>query len=195
MSNSSRSRAIADLRNASNVFGTRMNKMTKMSKMSKKPPSIISGKSRNLLNNNKRNIVAGLRQLGQVDTLDKYNNIIKNKSCYNSIELLRIYSQYKFVIAFENSKTQGYITEKIFNVFLAKSIPIYDGDPRIYDFINPNSFLQYNDMIIQKVKLLMNNEELYNSIIEKEKIKELDYTFINNNFDRLITDVQKVENL
>ena len=41
-------------------------------------------------------------------------------------------------------------------------------------------------MIIQKVKLLMNNEKLYNSIIEKEKIKELDYTFINNNFDRLL---------
>ena len=54
MSNSSRSRAIADLRNASNVFGTRMNKMTKMSKMSKKPPSIISGKSRNLLNKAKK---------------------------------------------------------------------------------------------------------------------------------------------
>ena len=51
MSNSSRSRAIADLRNASNVFGTRM---TKMSKMSKKPPSIISGKSRNLLNKAKK---------------------------------------------------------------------------------------------------------------------------------------------
>ena len=51
MSNSSRARAIADLRKASNVFGTRMNKM---SKVSKKPPSIISGKSRNLLNKAKQ---------------------------------------------------------------------------------------------------------------------------------------------
>ena len=32
----------------------------------------------------------------------------------------------------------------------------------------------------------MNNEKLYNSIIEKEKTKELDYTFINDNFDRLL---------
>lgn len=142
--------------------------------------------SRNLLNDNKKGILTALQKLGDIDTLDKYNLIIKNKSCYNSIELLRIYNQYKFVIAFENSNSQGYITEKIFNVFLAKSIPIYDGDPRISDVINQNSLLQYDNMIIQKVQMLMNNEELYNNIINKEKTKELDYTFINNNFDRLL---------
>ena len=151
--------------------------------------------SRNLLNNNKQYVVRGLQQLGKVDTLDQYNHIIKNKSCYNDIELLRIYSQYKFVIAFENSSSQGYITEKIFNVFLANSIPIYDGDTNVTEFINPNSFLPYNNMIVQKVQMLMNNEELYNSIIEKEKTKELDYSFINDNFDRLISDAQKDNNL
>ena len=142
--------------------------------------------SRNLLNNNKQYVVRGLQQLGKVDTLDQYNHIIKNKSCYNGIELLQIYSQYKFVIAFENSSSQGYITEKIFNVFLANSIPIYDGDTNVTEFINPNSFLQYNNMIVQKVQMLMNNEQLYNSIIEKEKTKELDYTFINDNFDKML---------
>ena len=151
--------------------------------------------SRNLLNHNKQGILTALQKLGHIDTLDNYNLIVKNKSCYNSIELLRIYNQYKFVIAFENSKSQGYITEKIFNVFLAKSIPIYDGDPRISDVINTSSFLQYDDRIIQKVQMLMNNEKLYNSIIEKEKTKELDYTFINDNFDRLLSDVQKAKNL
>ena len=151
--------------------------------------------SRNMLNTNKQIVYTALQQLGQVDTLDKYNHIIKNKSCYNNIELLRIYNQYKFVITFENSKTQGYITEKIFNVFLANSIPIYDGDPNINDFINPGCFLPYDNKIVQKVQLLMNNEKLYNNIIEKEKTKELDYTFINKNFDRLVTDVQKEDNL
>ena len=151
--------------------------------------------SRNLLNHNKHNILTALQKLGHIDTLDQYNHIIRNKSCYNSIELLRIYNQYKFVIAFENSKTQGYITEKIFNVFLAKSIPIYDGDPNISDVINSNSFLQYDDRIIQKVQMLMNNEKLYNSIIEKEKTKEFDYTFINDNFDRLLSNVQRDNSL
>jgi alpha(1,3/1,4) fucosyltransferase len=98
---------------------------------------------------------------------------------------LRIYSQYKFVIAFENSNSQGYITEKIFNVFLANSIPIYDGDTNVTEFINPNSFLQYDNMIVKKVQMLMNNEQLYNSIIEKEKTKKLDYSFINDNFDKM----------
>ena len=37
----------------------------------------------------------------------------------------------------------------------------------------------------------MNNETLYNSMINQEKTKDLDYTFINNNFDRLIKNVGK----
>jgi hypothetical protein len=151
--------------------------------------------SRNMLNTNKQIVYNTLQNIRQVDTLDQYNHIIKNKSCYNSIELLRIFNQYKFIITFENSNTQGYITEKIFNVFLAKSIPIYDGDPNIGDFINSESFLQYDNKIIQKVQLLMHNEELYNAVVNKEKTKELDYTFINDNFDRLISDVQKDNNL
>ena len=69
---------------------------------------------------------------------------------------------------------------------MAKSIPIYDGDPNISDFIYPGSFLQYDDKIIPKVKLMMNNEELYNNIINKKKTKELDYSFINENFDKLM---------
>jgi|TARA_B110000114_G_C15076539_1_gene392073 alpha-1,4-fucosyltransferase len=40
------------------------------------------------------------------------------------------------------SKTDGYVTEKIFNAFLSGSIPIYDGAPNIMDYIFPNSFIQ-----------------------------------------------------
>tara|TARA_Y100000389_G_scaffold192924_1_gene221105 strand:+ start:2148 stop:3080 length:933 start_codon:yes stop_codon:yes gene_type:complete len=145
--------------------------------------------SQNNLNHNKQIVLNQLSKLGNIDFLHNLANKnlkLKTSTCFNSIELLKTFNQYKFVIAFENSNSQGYITEKIFNVFLAKSIPIYDGDPRISDVINTNSFLQYDDLIIQKVQMLMNNEELYNNIINKEKTKELDYTFINNNFDRLL---------
>jgi len=154
--------------------------------------------SQNNLNYNKQIVLNQLGKLGNIDFLHNLANKnlkLKTSPCFNSFELLKTFNQYKFVIAFENSKTQGYITEKIFNVFLANSIPIYDGDPNISDVINPSSFLQYDDRIIQKVQMLMNNEKLYNSIIEKEKTKELDYTFINDNFDRLLTDVQMGGNL
>jgi hypothetical protein len=145
--------------------------------------------SQNGLNSNKNKILNELSSIGQIDflsNLSKTDTNLNKASCYNSFELLKTFNQYKFIICFENSKTTGYITEKIFNVFLAKSIPIYDGDPNISDFIYPGSFLQYDDKIIPKVKLMMNNEELYNNIINKKKTKELDYSFINENFDKLM---------
>ena len=39
-------------------------------------------------------------------------------------------AHHRFSVAFENSATSGYITEKIVNAYLAESIPIYFGPPR-----------------------------------------------------------------
>jgi hypothetical protein len=142
--------------------------------------------SRNLLNDNKKKILNELSKIGHIDMLNKYDDILKNKTCYNSKELIDIYSQYKFIICFENSKTNGYITEKIFNVFLSGSIPIYDGAPNINDFINPNSFLQYDNNIINKINMLKDNEILYNKIISTKKTKDFDYDIINNVFSKLL---------
>jgi hypothetical protein len=93
-------------------------------------------------------------------------------SCYNSPELLELYNQYKFIITFENSHSNGYITEKIFNVFLAKSIPIYDGAPDICEFINKNSLIKFDENILKKIIYIQNNELVYNSMIETIKINE-----------------------
>lgn len=145
--------------------------------------------SQNGLNCNKQKILNELSYIGQIDFLGNLANIntkLKTSSLYNSFELLNTFNQYKFIICFENSKTLGYITEKIFNVFLSKSIPIYDGDPEINKFINSKSFILYDNNTLKKINLLMNNEVLYNNMINQEKTKELDYSFINSNFDRLL---------
>ena len=145
--------------------------------------------SQNMLNLNKQIDVTCLSELGKIDSLQSIaqkNTNLQYSNCFNSFELLKLFNQYKFIICFENSKTVGYITEKIFNVFLAKSIPIYDGDPEVDRFINKSAFLPFNDKIIQKVKLIMNNEQLYNNMINSNKTKTLDYQFINRNFDKLI---------
>lgn len=52
--------------------------------------------------------------------------------------------QYKFNIAFENSKTKGYCTEKLFQAFEAKTIPIYWGWGN-EEFLNPKSFINLDD--------------------------------------------------
>jgi hypothetical protein len=142
--------------------------------------------SRNNLNENKQKLINKLSLLGNIDFIQNISYEITKSSCYNSFELLYLFNKYKFIICVENSKTEGYITEKIFNIFLAKSIPIYDGDDNITNFINKDSFLIYDENIFENVKMIFNNENLYNDIINKNKIKKLDYTFINSNFDFLV---------
>lgn len=75
------------------------------------------------------------------DNISIYSDKIMGKSCYHSPELIEVLSNYKFVLCFENSYTNGYITEKIFNCFFAGIIPLYLGAPDITKYINPNCFV------------------------------------------------------
>ncbi|RLN93811.1 hypothetical protein BBJ28_00001242 [Nothophytophthora sp. Chile5] len=60
---------------------------------------------------------------------------------YNDDAVLR-YESYKFVIAFENSRAPGYVTEKLVNAFLAGSVPIYFGNSTtVSQLFNPESFI------------------------------------------------------
>ncbi len=52
---------------------------------------------------------------------------------------------YKFNIAFENSALPGYTSEKIFDPMVARSVPIYWGNPLINEEFNPKSFLNRAD--------------------------------------------------
>lgn len=52
---------------------------------------------------------------------------------------------FNFTIAFENSETSGYTTEKIAHAFMAGTIPIYWGDPRITEDFNPKAFIHLRD--------------------------------------------------
>ena len=112
-----------------------------------------------------------LKDIDEIDNIKIYDNIIKNKSCYNNIDLLNIFNKYKFILCIENSYNNGYITEKIFNCLFAKTIPLYKGSCEILNYINKERFIDLRDLTenyIKKIKLLNNNEELY-------------YNFINNN--------------
>ena len=127
--------------------------------------------TQNGLNENKRIIYDALSEMGQVDRIQMFP-YLKTKTCYNSPELLKLFNKYKFIITFENSHTNGYITEKIFNVFLAKSIPIYDGAPNISEFIKPGSFIPFQQNIVSIVNMIKDNEEMYNKIINMDKIQD-----------------------
>lgn len=56
-----------------------------------------------------------------------------------------VMSNYKFAICFENCCFPGFITEKIFDCFLAGCIPVYYGAPDITDFIPKETFIDFRN--------------------------------------------------
>jgi hypothetical protein len=60
-------------------------------------------------------------------------------------DAVHLYSKYRFVVAFENSVVDGYITEKILNAMLADAIPIYFGPKQVKSYFNPDAFIDCGD--------------------------------------------------
>lgn len=69
-------------------------------------------------------IAVGHCRLSDVYSLDLYNE-----------ELLHFISKYKFIIAFENSICDDYITEKLWRPLIVGSVPIYLGSPTVEVFV------------------------------------------------------------
>lgn len=68
--------------------------------------------------------------------LGVYKGISKNK--------LVTLSNYKFSICFENTnKSEYYLSEKIFDCFLSRTVPVYFGAPNIYDLLPKGVFIDY----------------------------------------------------
>ena len=108
-----------------------------------------------------------LNKYKHVDSAGKYLNNMGKKAkldChYTSEEFINFIAQYKFMICFENTIEGTYITEKIVNPFLARTIPIYFGTSYCNQVFNKDAFLYLED----------ESEKSYHSLLEK--IKELDY--------------------
>lgn len=82
---------------------------------------------------------------------------------------IAILTQYKFCICFENmSNINGYITEKIFDCFKARCIPIYYGASNITGYIPSNTFIdfrQFKDFDEMYAYLKKMNEKTYNEYL------------------------------
>ncbi|GAB9465625.1 hypothetical protein Gpo141_00003028 [Globisporangium polare] len=89
-------------------------------------------------------------------------------------DAIRIYSDYKFVIAFENAQQQpGYVTEKIVTAFLAGSIPIYLGhSDSVAQLFNPRSFIDCGRFATlrkcaERVIMVHQSTELYERMLKE----------------------------
>jgi hypothetical protein len=154
----------------------------------KKKNCLIATSINNIDKKNISNILHCL--FNKCDFISDKKDLVGSKSCYNDIELLNLFNEYKYVFVAENSVIDGYITEKIFNCYLARTIPIYFGSKKITKYFNEDTFININDYnnipnIIDKIKKI-NNQENYDKIINSEIINknydDENYKFILNNF-------------
>ena len=77
---------------------------------------------------------------------NQYKGYVKDK--FKAVE------KSKFSFALENERFQDYVTEKIYDVMAAGSVPIYSGAPNITDYVPQECFIDYH--------AFQNLDELYN---------------------------------
>ncbi|CAG8474129.1 8567_t:CDS:1 [Paraglomus occultum] len=87
-----------------------------------------------------------------------------------------ILSPYKFILAFENSNCDGYVTEKVYDALLVDAIPIYMGASDIDDYVPPGSVIKVADYesmsaLIEHTERIANNKTLYESYFAWKKDK------------------------
>lgn len=149
----------------------------------------------------RNNFFMKLSEYKKVDSVGMHLNNI-GRLCHGNWwekEYLDFLSQYKFMICFENKSIPNYFTEKSVNAYLAGTIPIYWGCSNLDDYINTTSILHLKkdysekdvDMLIQKIKILDNNDEIY--------IKKYETVFFKNgkipdviNFEKIKEKVNQI---
>ena len=86
----------------------------------------------------------------------------------------RIYREYKYCLVLENTRIDGYISEKILLAFLGGCIPIYWGTDQIFDLFNRDAFIFYDidnpQKAIDEIQYLQSNATAY---LEKLKAQPI----------------------
>ena len=137
-------------------------------------------------------------EIGEVKCAGKLlhnDDILKNEFNNNKIEYLR---DFKFNICPENTISDGYITEKLFDSFSAGCIPIYSGDENIeMDLVNKNALLFYkkgedNSALLEEVEKLNKDEKLFDAFQNQIKIN---YSMVDYLWDRRVKILGRLESL
>lgn len=89
------------------------------------------------------------RELFEHLPIDSYGRFMRNKKLWRDKGVqskLKTLKKYRFTLAFENSITKDYVTEKFFEPLQMGSIPIYLGAPNIDEFApGENCFVNAGD--------------------------------------------------
>ena len=131
--------------------------------------------------------------------LMKYKHVACGGSCLNNIggkvhDKLKFQQKFKFSIAFENGKGDGYVTEKIFHSYVSNTIPIYFGSKDVIKDFNPETFINGHDFdnfdeLIKYVIKVDNDNELYNSYMNKPVFSKNWLNIFNDKDEKYLKDI------
>lgn len=132
-----------------------------------------------------------LNKVKKVDSGGRFQNNI-GRGIDDKVDFLK---DYIFTIAFENSSTPGYTTEKILHAFGAKTIPIYWGDPEVNEYFNTDAFINCHDYenfdeVIEEVIAVSEDEEKFNRYMDMDCLvdrEDLSETAIFAQFERFFS--------
>ncbi len=123
-----------------------------------------------------------------VDAVEAYRAIAYGGSWRNNVggmidNKIQFIAGYKFNLALENSRLQGYVTEKILEPLAASTVPLYWGAPDVCKDFNSDAFINiadYNslDNFVADVKRIDNDAEAYLKILSAPKLlsdRTIDY--------------------
>jgi hypothetical protein len=80
---------------------------------------------------------------------------------------------FRFTIAYEHTATPGYTSEKLVDALLARTIPIYWGNPRVDDDVHADCFIKASDFadldsLVEHVRRVDTDEALASSYLARE---------------------------
>jgi len=152
----------------------------------------------NMLRNNHFDIISGYKRVnayGKVRmntfALNKFSN---GKYWRDAKDQFFLDNTHKFMMAYENSSSPFYCTEKLMDAFLCGSVPIYWGDPKVVEDWNPKSFINVmkDKGWFDTIKLMDDNKTLFDEyylepvFTEEQKNKHLKNL---NDFESWLIDI------
>lgn len=117
-----------------------------------------------------------------LDTINTYKKVNSGGKYLNNVggpvdSKLGFEIKHKFSMAIENSCRDGYTTDRIACGFMAKTIPIYWGNPKIGKEFNTKRFINCHDYnsfeeVLERIKEIDNDDELFLKIINEPLFAE-----------------------
>lgn len=104
---------------------------------------------------------------------------------------VEVAQRYKFILAFENSISAGYITEKLLEAQLTNAFPLYSG-PKEVAYFNPERFINFSDFrgiddFVDEIKRLNGSpEELIHRLSQPAMLRRFELESVVNKLRQLL---------